>query len=146
MTHGRSLTGEANVVLNFACGRDETRSAVIRLQKIQDLLLTFGKFRFHLVNTVPVNKGCQAASPAELPLHNLTYVLTGTLEILPREEAKTHLLALGAKVAGSVSAKTDYVVAGANAGSKLTKAEELGLAVINEAALLQLLREHGRQL
>lgn len=86
----------------------------------------------------------QVSSPEELPLNNLTYVLTGTLEAMSRDDAKAHLLALGAKVAGSVSAKTDYVVAGPGAGSKLAKAEELGLKVMDEAALLELLREHGR--
>ncbi len=86
----------------------------------------------------------EVASPEALPLNGLTYVLTGTLEALSRDDAKAHLLALGAKVAGSVSAKTDYVVAGPGAGSKLAKAEELGLKVMDEAALLELLREHGR--
>ncbi|HEY0891505.1 MAG TPA: NAD-dependent DNA ligase LigA [Cellvibrio sp.] len=86
------------------------------------------------------------ASPDALPLNGLTYVLTGTLEALSRDDAKAHLLALGAKVAGSVSAKTDYVVAGPGAGSKLAKAEELGLKVMDEAGLLELLREHGRQI
>ncbi|PUA26418.1 MAG: DNA ligase (NAD(+)) LigA [Cellvibrio sp. 79] len=86
----------------------------------------------------------EVASPEELPLNGLTYVLTGTLEALSRDDAKAHLLALGAKVAGSVSAKTDYVVAGPGAGSKLAKAEELGLKVMDETALLELLRGHGR--
>lgn len=86
----------------------------------------------------------EVAIPEELPLNGLTYVLTGTLESMSRDDAKAHLLALGAKVAGSVSAKTDYVVAGPGAGSKLAKAEELGLKVMDEAALLDLLREHGR--
>ncbi len=88
----------------------------------------------------------EVASPEALPLNGLTYVLTGTLEALSRDDAKAHLLALGAKVAGSVSTKTDYVVAGPGAGSKLAKAEELGLKVIDEAGLLELLREHGRQI
>ncbi|WP_331352432.1 NAD-dependent DNA ligase LigA [Cellvibrio sp. UBA7671] len=88
----------------------------------------------------------EVASPDALPLNGLTYVLTGTLEALSRDDAKAHLLALGAKVAGSVSAKTDYVVAGPGAGSKLAKAEELGLKVMDEAGLLELLREHGRQI
>lgn len=87
----------------------------------------------------------EVASPEALPLNGLTYVLTGTLEALSRDDAKAHLLALGAKVAGSVSAKTDYVVAGPGAGSKLAKAEELGLKIIDETGLLELLREHGRQ-
>jgi DNA ligase (NAD+) len=84
------------------------------------------------------------ASPEELPLAGLTYVLTGTLEALSRDDAKAHLLALGAKVAGSVSAKTDYVVAGPGAGSKLAKAEELGLKIMDEQALLDLLKHYGR--
>lgn len=86
----------------------------------------------------------EVAKPEELPLNGLTYVLTGTLETLARDDAKAHLLALGAKVAGSVSAKTDYVVAGPGAGSKLAKAEELGLTVMDEAGLIDLLRKHGR--
>ena len=80
----------------------------------------------------------------DLPLKGLTYVLTGTLEVMSRDDAKAHLLALGAKVAGSVSAKTDYVVAGPGAGSKLQKARELNLNVMDEEALLDLLRKHGR--
>lgn len=86
----------------------------------------------------------QVAAPEALPLNGLTYVLTGTLESMSRDDAKAHLLALGAKVAGSVSAKTDFVVAGPGAGSKLTKAEELGLQLMDESALLDLLRHHGR--
>jgi DNA ligase (NAD+) len=69
-------------------------------------------------------------------LNNKTVVLTGTLEELSRSEAKEKLLALGAKVAGSVSKKTDYVVAGRDAGSKLTKAESLGITVVDEATLI----------
>ncbi|WP_289283598.1 NAD-dependent DNA ligase LigA, partial [Methylophaga sp. UBA5088] len=68
-------------------------------------------------------------------LSGKTIVLTGTLQTLSRSEAKEKLLALGAKVAGSVSKKTDYVVAGADAGSKLTKAESLGIDVVDEATL-----------
>jgi len=86
----------------------------------------------------------QPANQTDLPLHGLTYVLTGTLEALSRDDAKAHLLALGAKVAGSVSAKTDYVVAGPGAGSKLQKAEDLGIAVLDEAQLLELLTKHER--
>jgi DNA ligase (NAD+) len=67
-------------------------------------------------------------------------VLTGTFPTLKREEAKALLEAAGAKVAGSVSKKTDYLVAGAEAGSKLAKAQELNVAVLDEAGMLALLK------
>lgn len=73
------------------------------------------------------------------PLTGKTVVLTGTLPTLTRDEAKEMLEGAGAKVAGSVSKKTDYVVAGAEAGSKLEKARELGVAVLDEDGLRQLL-------
>ena len=70
-----------------------------------------------------------------------TLVLTGTLPTLKRDEAKALVEAAGGKVAGSVSKKTDYVVAGEEAGSKLEKALELGVTVIDEAELMKLLKE-----
>jgi DNA ligase (NAD+) len=81
------------------------------------------------------------AQAAPLPLAGKTFVLTGTLPTLSREAAKAMLEAAGAKVAGSVSKKTDYVVAGAEAGGKLAKAGELGIAVIDEARMLAMLSE-----
>ena len=77
----------------------------------------------------------------ELPqtLAGLTFVLTGTLEHFTRDEAGAQLKAMGAKVSGSVSKKTSFVVAGEAAGSKLTKAESLGVPVLDEAALQQIL-------
>ena len=80
---------------------------------------------------------------AGLPLAGQTWVLTGTLEAMGRDEGKARLEALGAKVAGSVSAKTHCVVAGPGAGSKLAKAGELGVKVLDEAAFLARLAELG---
>ncbi len=74
-----------------------------------------------------------------LPLAGKTFVLTGTMQAMSREVAKEKLQALGAKVAGSVSAKTSYVVVGEEAGSKLDKARELGIAMLDETAFLKLL-------
>ena len=76
-----------------------------------------------------------------LPLAGQTWVLTGTLETMSRDQAKQQLEALGAKVAGSVSARTHCVVAGPGAGSKLDKASELAVPVLDEAAFLQRLAE-----
>ncbi len=81
----------------------------------------------------------EPAPTASLPLAGKTVVLTGTLPTLSRDEAKALLEAAGAKVAGSVSKKTHYVIAGAEAGSKLDKARELGVAVLDEAGLRSLL-------
>ncbi|MEB0135310.1 NAD-dependent DNA ligase LigA [Actimicrobium sp. CCC2.4] len=75
-----------------------------------------------------------------LPQSGKTFVLTGTLPTLGRDEAAALIEAAGGKVAGSVSKKTSYVVAGSDAGSKLAKAQELGLAILDEAGLLQLLK------
>jgi DNA ligase (NAD+) len=77
--------------------------------------------------------------PGEGPLAGKTLVLTGTLSELTREQATERILAAGGRVTGSVSRKTDYVVAGESPGSKLAQAERLGVAVIDEAGLLELL-------
>lgn len=92
-----------------------------------------------LLETIPVK-----AAVGKLPLEGQTVVLTGTLQSLTRDAAKEQLEALGAKVSGSVSKKTSFVVAGAEAGSKLGKANELGVEVWGEEQLLALLQKHGR--
>ncbi|CAN7271090.1 NAD-dependent DNA ligase LigA [Polaromonas sp. LjRoot131] len=81
----------------------------------------------------------EPAARAPQPLSGKTFVITGTLPSLSRDEAKDKVEAAGGKVAGSVSKKTDYVVAGEEAGSKLVKAQTLGVPVIDEAALLAML-------
>lgn len=80
-----------------------------------------------------------ALAPTEMPLAGITVVLTGTLQSMGRDEAKEKLEALGAKVAGSVSKKTHYVVAGVEAGSKLDKAQVLGVPVLDDEGLAVLL-------
>lgn len=80
----------------------------------------------------------------EQPFSGKTFVITGTLPTLKRDEAKALIQQAGGKVTGSVSAKTDYVVVGEEAGSKLTKAEELGIAQLSEADLLELLPDSLR--
>ena len=86
---------------------------------------------------------CEKKVIEGLPLAGQTWVLTGTLEVMSRDVAKEKLESLGAKVAGSVSAKTSCVVAGPGAGSKLAKASELGVRVIDEAQFLSALAGYG---
>jgi len=88
---------------------------------------------------IEVNTTLEAA-----PLAGLVFVLTGSLEKMTRDDAKEKLQALGAKVTGSVSKKTDTLVAGPGAGSKLTKAESLGIDILDEEGFIELLKHHGK--
>jgi DNA ligase (NAD+) len=101
------------------------------------MLLKAEQYRQQLLARAP-----EQAEQAAGPLDGQTVVLTGTLSQMTRDEAKTKLEALGAKVAGSVSKKTAFVVAGTEAGSKLTKAEELGIDVWDEDRLVAFLAQH----
>ena len=87
----------------------------------------------------PEHDGSASQDLAALPLHGKTLVLTGTLPTLSRDEAKALIEAAGGKVSGSVSRRTHFVVAGEEAGSKLDKARELNIAVLDEAGLQALL-------
>ncbi len=88
----------------------------------------------------------EAGQSTSLPLAGLTYVLTGALEQVSRDDAGDLLRQLGAKVAGSVSKKTDYVVAGPGAGSKLKKAEDLGISILDESELMVLFKQYNKAL
>jgi DNA ligase (NAD+) len=101
-------------------------------ERTQDLIQRLEKHGLRMREEGP-------AAPAEGPLVGKTLVLTGTLPNLSREDATARVEAAGGKVTGSVSKKTDYVVAGADPGSKLTKAQELGTEVLDEEGLLALL-------
>lgn len=98
-------------------------------QQTIDQLIALG---IHWQEQEPVESG-------SLPLTGKTYVVTGTLAAMSRDDAKQRLQALGAKVAGSVSKKTDALIAGEKAGSKLTKAQDLGLTILDEDAFLKFL-------
>lgn len=104
--------------------------------------------RVELVESEPAPRPVDGAvaDDADGGLAGKRFVLTGGLERLTREEAKELLEGLGAKVASSVSSKTDYVVAGTDPGSKLAKAEELGVTVLDESGFLELLQEAGAPL
>jgi DNA ligase (NAD+) len=86
------------------------------------------------------------APPDEGPLVGKTVVLTGTLPNLTRPEATQRIEAVGGKVTGSVSKKTDFVVAGEDPGTKMTKAQELGVEILDEEGLVALLPEDAAEL
>jgi DNA ligase (NAD+) len=100
-------------------------------EQMRDLIADLRQLGLHFEQEGP--------PPGEGPLREKTFVLTGTLPDLTREEAQERIMAAGGKVTGSVSKKTSYVVAGASPGSKLAKAEQLGVPVLDETGLLELL-------
>jgi DNA ligase (NAD+) len=100
---------------------------------------TLEKLRSYGLNFTKTEQG--AVTNAAAGVAGKTFVLTGTLPTMKRSEAQALIESKGGKCAGSVSKKTDFVVAGEEAGSKLTKAQELGITILDEGALLELLSE-----
>lgn len=107
----------------------ENKELIKRLKKV-----------IHITNDLHVNGALRQDKGKKLPLFGKTFVLTGSMESMSRDEAKEKLRALGADVSASVSKKTYAVVAGAEAGSKLDKAEELGVKIMDEPEFLALLK------
>tara|TARA_R110002020_G_scaffold78396_1_gene197158 strand:- start:8306 stop:10699 length:2394 start_codon:yes stop_codon:yes gene_type:complete len=124
------FTEKAQIGLRDYFADDQRRD---RVMQVEQQLKTFG---MHWDSP-------KAKQSEGMPLSGQTWVLTGGLEAFSRDVAKDYLESLGAKVAGSVSAKTHCVVAGPGAGSKLAKAEQLGVQVLDEQGLLALLKSHG---
>lgn len=116
----------AQAVEDFISQADQRERAL----QVEQQLIDFG-----------MHWSCQREKVQALPLQGQAWVLTGTLESLTRQAAKVELEKLGARVTGSVSSKTNCVVAGSSAGSKLTQANQLGIEVLDEAAFLQKLEE-----
>ena len=140
-THNR-LTGEVG---------DDTLHALYELVKMGPTTANASPARFVFVKSPEAKKRLEPAldegnreKTLASPVTGKTLVFTGSLDAISRDEAKAQAEALGAKVAGSVSAKTDLVVAGPGAGSKLKKAAELGIGVIDEAAWLEIVGQAGR--
>lgn len=134
-----------------------SKASIDELQKVQDVGIVVATHVFNffkeesnrevirqLVEEVGIHWPAPAVINAEeidSPFAGKTIVLTGTLSLMSRDDAKARLTELGAKVSGSVSKKTDLLIAGEAAGSKLAKAQELGVEVIDEAEMVRLLGE-----
>jgi DNA ligase (NAD+) len=135
---GRTLDDLAHLkifsVFGLPAAVEEALEAWMAQPANRDTVLALATLRRELLAQLP-----EEAPAAEGPLAGKTFVLTGTLPTMSRDQAGALIEAAGGKVSGSVSKKTSYVVAGAEAGSKLEKAESLGVTVLDEAGLLALL-------
>jgi DNA ligase (NAD+) len=146
-----TATNLANYFLNFAAIKVANEEL---LQKVPDVGAVVAKNitqffqQDHNIEVVSELESIMSWSDIEVksaeqqPLKDKIFVLTGTLTQIGRNEAKAELQALGAKVSGSISVKTDFLVAGEKAGSKLTKAQDLGVDILTEDELVTLLAKH----
>ncbi len=144
----------ANLASYFKTIDNIAQASIERLQKVDDVGEIVAKHLYYFFrqehNQAVVTQLIEAGvhwdeikekSDAQLPLKGQTWVITGTLSTMGRSEAKEIIAALGAKVAGSVSAKTTMLVAGEKAGSKLAKAQDLGIDTLDEQGLIDFLKQ-----
>jgi DNA ligase (NAD+) len=149
--------GEATAMNLAATYSDITSLAKASLEELQDIQDIGPIVAEHIINFFAQPHNCevikalekvkvipqatvQATDSKSTPVTGKTFVITGTLSSMSRDEAKAFLQQKGAKVTGNVSAKTDYLLAGENAGSKLSKAEKLGVKILSEEELAGLLK------
>jgi DNA ligase (NAD+) len=150
-------TTAANLALHFRTVEALSKASVAELIEVDDVGEVVAQHVYDFMQnsanveiieglkTVGINwPNIEIRDPDSLPLNGKTLVLTGSLSSMGRNEAKAIFMELGAKVAGSVSAKTDILVAGEKAGSKLTKATNLGITVWDEDKMLAYFTEQGR--
>ena len=126
------------LLVHVEAGVDDAREAREFLVLGQDVVVAGVDFALDQLRAGGVNFE-QADAGGSNELEGLTFVLTGSMETLTRDEAGDKIKLRGGKVSGSVSKKTSYLVAGASAGSKLTKAESLGVTILSEEQLIALL-------
>jgi DNA ligase (NAD+) len=131
-----AAASEEELQASEGIGPEVARSVALFFKQRQNLAMIERLRASGVVMTAPKTQRRENGA-----LHGKAFVLTGTLDTLTREEAAALIVAAGGKVTGSVSAKTDYVVAGSEPGSKLRKAESLGVPVLDEDGLRRLL--HG---
>ena len=148
------VLGEENLIINTQIKQKKKELTEEEIKQVADIGEISAKLVyefFHdeeniaLLNKLKeanVNMAEEKTEKTSDKFQGLTFVLTGTLETMGRSEASEIIQSLGGKASGSVSKKTSYVIAGANAGSKLTKAESLGVKIITEQEFLAMVKEN----